>query len=152
MLLELKEEIEIELKEINRLFEIFTGLLEYIKSNDPDGIEIVALGGFLHSFYNGIENIFKRIAIHFCDDLSQGEFWHSKLLDGMVLKTSKRPSVISKSLRDQLDIYLQFRHVFRHSYSFNLQWGKMKQLVFECNELFNMLQKELITFLEKVNE
>lgn len=63
MLLELKEEIEIELKEINRLFEIFVGLLENIKSNDPDGIEIVALGGFLHSFYNGIENIFKRIAI-----------------------------------------------------------------------------------------
>ena len=55
-------QIEFEIGQIDRLFEAYADLLERIHENKPDLVEITALASVLHSFYNGLENIFLSIA------------------------------------------------------------------------------------------
>ena len=86
----------------------------------------------LHGFYTGVENVFKRIAIELDTQRPSGEAWHRRLLDSMSNPGRGRPPVISPELKASLEGYLQFRHVFRQAYSFDLQWGKMAALVLEC--------------------
>ena len=102
----------------------------------------------LHSFYTGIENIFKRIAIELDGAPPTGEAWHRDLLNAMAQRTSNRPAVISELLRDQLRDYLEFRHVFRHAYSFQLKWRKMSSLVLNCETVLKTLETELDSFLK----
>ena len=144
----LKEEIEVEFGELNRLLKTFNSLLEKVNTGAPDDVETIALAGMLHSFYTGVENIFKRVAINIDGGLPCGEIWHSQLLDSMAQKGRNRPAVISESLRDQLEMYMHFRHVFRHAYSFYLHWNKMKSLVLECEKTLDLFQIELETFIK----
>jgi len=44
----------------------FASVLGPARDRAPDPIETPALGAMLHGFYNGVENIFKRVAVH-CD-------------------------------------------------------------------------------------
>ena len=60
---ELKEEIELELAQLQRLMNEFAELRKKVKHPNPDTIELVALAGFLHTFYTGVENIFKRVVV-----------------------------------------------------------------------------------------
>ena len=55
----------------------------------PDDIELSALAAMLHSFYNGIENIFKRVTAELDDRLPGGEFWHRELMDCMTMPTGE---------------------------------------------------------------
>lgn len=100
----------------------------------------------LHSFYTGIENLFKRVAIHLDHGMPQGAMWHSRILDSMVVPTEYRPLMISGELRDTLRGYLSFRHVFRHAYAFELRWSKMSPLVLECEKTLQWLEQELDRF------
>lgn len=146
----LREQIAVEKELINRLIDVHRPLLSKCTSTLPDNIEISALAAMLHSFYTGIENLFKRIAIHVDGGSSRGEAWHSQLLKSMAGATQNRPAVISESLRVQLQSYLDFRHVFRHAYSFELQWSKMASLVLECENTFRLLETEMDSFLREI--
>ena len=95
------------------------------KEENSDVIERSALAAMLHSFYTGIENIFKRVAVEIDGEPPTGDFWHRQLLDRMACPRRDRPAVISKTLKDKLRTYLEFRHVFRHAYTFELRWEKM---------------------------
>ena len=54
---------------------------------------------------------------------------HKRLLNKMTLKIpGLRPAVISKELKEALDEYLRFRHVFRNVYGYLLEWKRMKGL------------------------
>ncbi len=59
-----------------------------------------------------------------------------------------RPAVVSGELAERLDDYLQFRHLFRHAYSFDLRWDSMNTLVLGCEETLRRLERELDQFLE----
>ena len=74
-------------------------------------------------------------------------FSHSDLLTVMARPTSSRSAVISEELLETLDAYLDFRHVFRHAYTFDLKWRKMADLVLHCEETLDRLQTELEAFL-----
>lgn len=61
-----------------------------------------------------------------------------------------RPALLSESLSETLQEYLDFRHVFRQAYSFELRWEKMKHLVLGLGETFQRLEQELGAFLGKM--
>ena len=63
MLDKLRKQIDVKRQQLNRLIDEHRPLLESCASNVPTAIEISALATFLHSFYSGIENTLKRIAI-----------------------------------------------------------------------------------------
>jgi len=149
---ELKEEIELELAQLQRLMNEFAELRKKVKHTNPDTIELVALAGFLHTFYTGVENIFKRVVVQLDKEMSDRAFWHSQLLERMAQPSANHPPVISEKMRDILRQYLNFRHVFRHAYSFELQWTKMAPLVSEASGAFELLQADLKKFFQECEQ
>lgn len=117
----LKEELEIQLTNLERLAEEMNKLIEKI-DKEPDFTETKAGGSILHDFYCGVEKIFKRIAVHIDNNLPTDDDWHSKLLSQMAFPCKGvRNPVISKSLFEKLKEYLRFRHLFRNLYGFELK-------------------------------
>jgi hypothetical protein len=143
---DLKDQIAVEEAQLQRLLALHQPLLEKSRTQAPDPIELSALAALLHSFYTGVENLFRRIAIEIDGGISKGESWHRRLLLQMAESRENRPPVVSPGLLDRLQPYLQFRHVFRSSYSFQLQWGKMQPLALHCEETFATLRDEISAF------
>jgi len=145
---ELASQIAFECGQLEKLIEFYRQVLVRCADAEPTPIEIPALAAMLHSFYSGVENIFKRIALEFDGDLPSGEFWHRALLDLMTRPGPGRSAVISLSLAARLKQYLQFRHVFRSAYGFLLSWQRMAPLVMECEATLRLFDKELDVFLQ----
>jgi len=59
---EVRESVEIELGQLSKLFQSHRALIDRVSRLEPDAIELSALAAYLHSFYSGIENVFKQIA------------------------------------------------------------------------------------------
>ena len=143
---DLRDQIAVEEAQLQKLLALHRPLLEKSLSQAPDPIELSALAAFLHSLYTGIENLFRRVAIEIDGGIDRGEGWHRRLLLQMAEERRNRHPVISSGLLDRLQPYLQFRHVFRNAYSFQLQWDKMQPLVLNCEETFSALQAEIAAF------
>lgn len=147
---ELKEQIAVEQAEIRDLVAFHHELLGKCRRQKPAGIELSALGAFLHSLYSGIENLFRRVAIELDGRLPEGADWHRQLLREMAGATGRRPRVISEDLHDLLIQYLEFRHLFRNLYAFRLQWERMEALVLGAEGLVTALEGELAEFAKKM--
>lgn len=119
------------------------------RDQEPDSVELLALSAVLHSFYTGLEAGFKRIALEIDGHLPSGVKSHSDLLMQMARPYGVRPAVISDDLRFRLGEYMDFRHVFRHAYSFDLKWSKMSGLVLSCAETLDRVESELSLFFEQ---
>jgi hypothetical protein len=143
--------ITLELSQLTTLLSTYRPLLRQVRTCTPTDVELIALAGILHSFYSGFENIFKRIAQDFDQDFLKSDSWHADLLEHMARPTSKRTAVLSGSLKERLQFYLSFRHVFRNMYSYDLNWAKMQDLVFESEEILKLVSIELTAFMENNN-
>ncbi len=139
--------ILLEIEQINQLLSTYDDLLVKCQANEPDKIEIAALGSVLHSFYNGLENIFSVIAKEFDKQLPQGLSWHRDLLIQISSKTNVRDSIVSELTRLKLLNYLGFRHFYRHSYSFFLNWNDLEPLVLSLKEVWHEVQTQLLEHL-----
>jgi len=111
----------LERAQLRRLLDEHRPLLERASRSSPTPVELSALATMLHCFYNGIENILKRAACELDQKVPLGPSWHSDLLGQMSQASGVRPALVSRTLRDRLDEYLGFRHVFRHAYTFDLE-------------------------------
>ena len=65
----------------------------------------------------------------------------------MTQATSRREAVLTAETADRLTDYLSFRHFFRHSYSFFLEWSELEELVIPLVEVWNQTKNELLSFL-----
>lgn len=144
-------QVAVELEQLDLLLEIYRPLLKRSEETAPDAIELAALAAMLHSFYNGVENLLKRIVVESGDALPEGDLWHRKLLNQASAPTEHRPAVLSEELKTRLRPYLDFRHVFRHAYTFDLRWEKMCELVLDCDATLAALHEELAAFLAEVS-
>lgn len=147
MWLDLKEELELELAMLREHVESLAALRRKCQVSAPDVVETMALGAFLHGFYNGIENGFKRIAIHMDGGPPRGEAWHQRLLDSMCRPGTSRPAAISPGLAAELKAYMDFRHLFRNLYAYRLEWKRLSQLVHGCENVLTRLDAEWNAFL-----
>lgn len=77
----LRKEVDVERQQLNRLIDEHRTLLDSCASSQPNAIELSALATFLHSFYSGIENSLKRIAIEIDGSVPSGDAWHRQLLN-----------------------------------------------------------------------
>lgn len=84
------------------------------------------LGSILHDFYTGVERILLRIANELEGEPPQSQSWHKDLLDEMSVELEGiRPPVIGDELRNKLEEYLRFRHLFRGIYGFELDANRL---------------------------
>jgi biopolymer transport protein ExbB/TolQ len=60
----------------------------------------------------------------------------------------KRPAVIDPELAAQIQQYLSFRHRFRNLYGYELEWGKMEELINNMESTLKRLKDSMERFLE----
>ncbi len=97
---------------------------------EPTSLEIMGAGKIVHDFYGGVERIFERIAMRLDEDLPPGPHWHTDLLRRMEHPWGeKRQAVVDHDLALRLHRYLRFRHLFRHTYGYELVWDELRPLV-----------------------
>lgn len=147
---EFREQAECELKLLRQLLTEYASLFESPRSELPGQVEVLALAAVMHSFYSGIENIFKRAAKLLNGGVPRSAMWHVDLLNSMCRASGSRPAVISEVLRTRLKKYLDFRHFFRHGYSFRLEWAQMEPLVLDCAETLDEFETELRRFFDQM--
>lgn len=99
-----------------------------MQNRRPDFVELNAIGSILHSYYCGIGSIFNLIYKSTYGKTLSGNAWHSELFTDMFAKTEKHEPVLPQELFQPLKEYLGFRHVFRHSYGYELDWQRLKPL------------------------
>lgn len=145
-------QIRFEISQIDGLFESYSNLLLRIRQEKPDLIETTAIASVLHSFYNGLENIFLSIAKRIDQNIPEGDQWHRDLLYQMEKKIPERNQVLTNYAIRQLADYMAFRHFFRHSYSFTLEWKKLKKLITPAEDIWQKTKNELEQFLSSLKE
>lgn len=150
---ELIEQIELEFILIERLFTTYHDLITRTELGEEPGlIETTALASVVHSFYNGLEHIFLRIAKEIDQHVPDSDQWHRALLAQMNQATARRGAVLSQETTRQLVNHLGFRHFFRHGYSFFIEWAKLKQLVFSMRPLWAQVKAELQVFVDNLTQ
>ena len=124
-------------------------IFEKIKLDHPDLFDMTIIGSVLHSFYNGLENIFEIIAKNIDKNVPTGNKSHQELLRQMANGWNNRNAIINENLYLNLREYLTFRHFYRHAYSFQLSWEKMKPLI---DNLFNVWKDTKISLQGFINK
>lgn len=129
-----KENVEIAL----------SNLKDAMARKEKSVIELAAAGAFLHSIYNGIENILKQILIIKDAQIPKSDTWHKDLLN-----LSVSVGIISENLSDKLYGYLTFRHFFAHSYGFTLEETHLEDLAGNVQETWTQFLLEIENFFKK---
>lgn len=150
MIDKIKIKIKFEIDQIDKLLKDSYLLFKKNKSKKPDFIEISAIAAVLHSFYNGIENIFIIISKNIDGKIPKDKNWHKSLIENLSKSNIKRNIIINENIKKILIEYMEFRHFFRHSYTFHLDWDKMKNLVNNINDFWNNLKIQINNFLIKI--
>jgi hypothetical protein len=148
----LKAEISDHLDRIRKLEKEFSRV-EHILTRPAGDVTLYdrgAIGYYLHSFYNGCENIFRSIAMFFENELGS-DSWHADLLRRMRLEVQGyRPAVIDEELYLLLEDFRGFRHVFRHGYNFDLDWDRELLVASKLERAASMLQAQVRDFVDKL--
>ena len=150
----LKADIVDELEKLERLEKEFS-VVENMLDKPAEEISFydrAAIGYYLHSFYNGCEGIFRSIARFFENDMEPNS-WHSGLLKRMKLTIPDfRPAVINDELFGLLDDFRAFRHKFRHSYTFELDWERERLVAQKFHRTSALVQEQVKSFLQRLEE
>lgn len=149
---DLTTQVILEIGLIERLFASYGEVWQSIGNRPPNNVELLALSAILHSFYSGLENIFQMVAKNLDGNVPQGERWHRQLLRQMTEVTERRGVVISHSTEQRLLSYLGFRHLFRHAYSFDLEWDELVKLTQPMAEVWAQIKNDLNAFLESLEK
>ena len=98
--------------------------------------------------YNGIENIFTRVASEVDMHVPTGDSWHKDLLAQMTEQRPERPPVISENNFLPLGTLLKFRHAFNNIYGEELVYEEIEPHAKSIDELFASVSQDLNTFTD----
>ena len=148
---DIRDELD-NLKQLSVEFSSIENLLD-LTEKEVNFSDKATTGYFLHSFYNGCENIFGMIARFFENDLGP-QSWHRDLLKRMKLEIpGYRPRLIDAETFILLNEFRAFRHVFRHCYSFQLEWEREKIVAAKYPvawKSFNLQVEEFLDILKTI--
>ena len=68
----------------------------------------------------------------------------------MIAASEKRSAVLSAETFNLLKEYLGFRHFFRHSYSFFMEWDELEKLVKPVEGVWMKTKTELQLFMDSL--
>jgi hypothetical protein len=133
--------------EFDNISAVLSELLKVVEADKTtySNVELAAMATFLHNYYNGAENILKRILTYKSTRILDSPTWHKDLL-----KAARDERIIQEYLYESLSIYLSFRHFFVHSYSFALRWNELKPLVKNVEETFIMLGEAVEKYIDAI--
>jgi hypothetical protein len=141
--------VEFEISQIDKLLNETMPLLQLAHTKTPDMIETAALGLFLQSFYNGIENVLKFIIKEKYGKLPSTYKWHKELLDLCFIKTNEQKEIFSEKLKIVLDDYLSFRHFIRNTYTYKIKWERMESLIINLDKNWIDIKTEIENYIKQ---
>ena len=151
--IELREEIAVELEAMEMIVDELVALQRDIALREPTTREKTAAAAFLAQFYNGLENIFKRMYRYHGITLPTGETWHVELFQSFCSpRHSDLPQLLDKDLAAALAPYRRFRHVAFHSYGFQLDWSRMADGVENVENIFEQIKSRLSDYLRSIDD
>ena len=151
--IELREEIAVDLAAMEITVDELVALQRDTAHREPTTREKTAAAAFLAQFYNGLENIFKRIYRYYGLDLPTGETWHVELFQSFCLPSHPDlPQLFEEDLAVALAPYRRFRHVAFHSYGFQLDWSRMADGVENVENIFEQIKSSLSDYLRSVDD
>lgn len=140
---ELWEEIEAENSLIDKTL---AELVKALHSSDRSYVVLAGMASFVHNFYNGIENIIKRLLLAKGEKLDmRSPFWHHDLLQAAVDQR-----IVSEALAQQLKDFLGFRHFFVHAYGILLDAEKLLPLANNATEVWRSFYAEIVAAYQKL--
>ncbi|MFC2131634.1 hypothetical protein ACFLSQ_09390 [Bacteroidota bacterium] len=141
---ELKNNIDIELANIEIVTNEADNLFKLIGNKEPDNVQKTALAAFATQFYNGIENILKRILKSYSIPLPVGDDWHIKLIHRFSENSDLEvPLKFDNELFTHLSELRRFRHYFFHGYSINIDWTILKESIAELPVILDLFKASL---------
>lgn len=148
---DLREEINIEIDLIENILKELSSLCDDLADRKPTTREKAAAAAFLSQFYNGIENILKRISKFHSVSLPVGDTWHMDLFKRFCVPAlAPLPELFDESLASSLSPYRRFRHVVFHSYGFQLEWERMKEGIEKAEGVFAKLKANISNYLQSL--
>ena len=138
-----------EIAQLRRLLDENSGLIADCLSRAPTRIEVLAMGTVLHAYYNGVENLLKRMSADGPIPLIDRSDSHRELLKRASTDRDGNRAIIDSALFAALLPFLQFRHLYRHAYAFNLEWPKMRQLAADAGATLDSLEQQALAYLER---
>jgi len=122
------EQIKLEITHLDETILYINGLLKRTKDREADIYEKAAASTFLSQFYNGIENIIKRILKSRNISLPKGDDSHLKLFEYYSYDKNQHnlPVIFTEEIHEQFVILRRFRHFARHGYAFHLDWERLR--------------------------
>lgn len=102
----------------------------------------------MQSVYSAIERIFRLISSTIDRSAPSGNRWHKALLTQMVNDSQRRPAVISTVSSEHLTEILNFRHVIRSVYSFELDLARVAELAERFIGWFETIRTDLLGFAD----
>ena len=147
----LVEEINVELDLMEETVREIIELRADVGDREPTTREKVAAAAFLSQFYNGIENILKRIS-RFCGEpLPIGEMWHAELLNRFSAPPyGSLPFLFDRDLTLALSSYRKFRHVMHHGYGFQLDWERIREGISILEDVFARARLRIEVYVRDV--
>ena len=148
---ELREEIVIELELMEAAVQELLALQRDAAERQLTIREKTAAAAFLAQFYNGVENILKRISHFYAVPLPTGDTWHVDLFTQFCFPAQEPlPALFDEPLASALAPFRKFRHVFYHAYSVQLDWDRMAEGVARVEDVFLQFKSRLSGYLQTV--
>jgi len=148
---ELREAIELELKNMETIVSELVALRKDTEDRIPANREKTAASAYLAQFYNGVENILKRISVFFNEPLPKGDTWHIDLFTRFCLPSEKPlPVLFDESLKMDLTAMRKFRHVVHHGYGFLLDWTRLLDGINKIEDIFNRFRTRVLNELQNL--
>lgn len=131
----LRMEVQNEIRGLERIVEETSSELVNLPQ-EPTRLQVGGMGKYVHDFYEGVERIFERIERGLSIPVPSGESWH----------------ILDRSLALKLHRYLRFRHLFRHTYGYELVWEELRPLVEMMPEVLEELRRSIDDLLGRINK
>lgn len=125
---ELQEDILLELESISIVVAELIALRDEWQDQEPTLRDKTAAATFFAQFYNGIENILKRICKYHSVEMPDSASWHMDLFELFCDPPhSPLPMLFDSTLEMEIAPFRKFRHLAHHVYGFHLDWNRLKQ-------------------------
>jgi hypothetical protein len=131
----LDEKIAAELENIDR---VLSALPPEDSLHQLSRLELGGTAAFIHSFYNGVENIVKQVLVAKGTVLPAGATWHRDLLELAV-----KQGLVARDTHDAMTPFLAFRHYFVHAYSSELRAELLAALVHDARPALALFLRDI---------
>lgn len=147
---ELIEDVQDEEKSIEESIERLLKVRNEFDAQAKNIFTEPAMGTYLMNFYNGIENILKRISREYYLTMPKSESWHRELLTLSFNPPEGKVAIFDGQLVERLHAYRSFRHRFISGYGFHLKGEKMLELADNIRPLWIDVKKAISEFWSKI--